>query len=109
MDDSHPRKVHIYFIHLILNHLSEWDVRFAKWKCEAMEHFRQHSAFFSGLLDTVSREMVGGFSPDVLNILESLSFQAKGSERPSVGASLMKNSDRSGLSKNEIAWLVGTL
>ncbi|KAF8478443.1 cytochrome P450 [Russula ochroleuca] len=65
--------------------------RFAKWKREAMEHFRQHSAIFNGLLDTVSNDI------------------AKGSERPSVSASLIKNSNRSGLSNTEIAWLLGTL
>ncbi|KAH9996758.1 cytochrome P450 [Russula vinacea] len=65
--------------------------RFAKWKREVMEHFKQHSAMFNGLLDTVFNDI------------------AKGSERPSASASLIKNSNRSGLSKNEIAWLLGTL
>ncbi|KAH9975163.1 cytochrome P450 [Russula compacta] len=50
-----------------------------------------HSAMFNGLLDTVCSDI------------------AKGNERPSVGGSLIKNSDRSGLSKHEIAWLLGTL
>jgi hypothetical protein len=74
-----------------------------------MEHFRQHSAMFNGLLDTVSDDIVGSYFRLALNILELLPFQAKGSERPSVSASLIKNSNRSGLSKNEMAWVVGTL
>ena len=36
-------------------------------------------------------------------------FQAKGSDRPSVGASLIKNSDKSGLSNDDLAWLLGAL
>jgi hypothetical protein len=64
---------------------------------------------FNGLLDTVSNDIVSRYFPHSLNILESLSFQAKGSERPSVSASLMKNSNRSGLSNTEIAWLLGGL
>ena len=85
------------------------DARFAKWKREAMGHFRQHSAMFNKLLDTVSNDIVSRYFPDAPNILESLSFQAKGSERPSVCASLLKNSSRNGLSNTEIAWLLGTL
>ncbi|KAF8503337.1 cytochrome P450 [Russula emetica] len=65
--------------------------RFAKWKREGTEHFRQHTAMFNGLLNTVFSDI------------------AKGSERPSVSASLIKSSKRSGLSNHEIAWLVGTL
>ena len=42
----------------IFNHLSGWNARFAKLKRGAMEHFRQHSAFFNGLLDAVSKDMV---------------------------------------------------
>jgi hypothetical protein len=85
------------------------NARFAKWKREAIEHFRQHSAMFNGLLDTVSNDIVSQYFSLMLNILESVPFQAKGSERPSVSASLLKNSSRSGLSNNEIAWLLGTL
>ena len=91
------------------NNLSDWNTRFAKWKREAKEYFGQYSAMFNGLLDTVSDDIVSRYFPHVPNILESLPFQAKGSERPSVSASLMKNSERSGLSYNEIAWLLGTL
>ena len=71
-----------------------------------MEYFRQHSAMFNGLLDS---NIVSRYFPHVLNMLELPSFQAKGFERPSVSASLMNNSNRSGLSNNEIAWLLGTL
>ncbi|KAH9996919.1 cytochrome P450 [Russula vinacea] len=65
--------------------------RFAKWKREGVEYFKQHSAMFSGLLDAVSKDI------------------AKGSERPSVSASLIKNSNRNGLSNTDIAWLAGAL
>jgi hypothetical protein len=91
------------------NRLDRWNIRFAKWKREAMEHFGQHSAMFNGLFNTVSDDIVSRSSLYALNILESLPFQAKGSERPSVSASLIKSSDRSGLSNTEIAWLIGSL
>ena len=74
-----------------------------------MEHFKQHSAMFNGLLDTVSSDIVSRYFPHILNTLELIIFQAKGSERPSASASLLKNSDRSGLSRNEISWILGTL
>ena len=74
-----------------------------------MEHFREHSAMFNGLLDPIYNDIVSQYFPHALNILELLPLQANGSERPSVSASLIKNSKRSGLSKTEIAWLVGTL
>ena len=74
-----------------------------------MERFRQHSAMFNGLLDTVSNDVVSSYFRLALNIPELLPFQAKGSERSSVSASLLKNSSRSGLSNHEIAWLLGTL
>ncbi|KAH9990618.1 cytochrome P450 [Russula vinacea] len=83
--------------------------RFAKWKREGMERFEQHSAMFNGLLDTVSNDIVSRYLPYPPNILESLSFQAKGSERPSVSASLLKGSNRNGLSNTEISWLLGGL
>ncbi|KAI0293120.1 cytochrome P450 [Russula brevipes] len=52
---------------------------------------RQNTAMFTGLMDAVINDI------------------AKGSERPSVCSSLIKNSDRSELSNHEIAWLLGTL
>ena len=74
-----------------------------------MERYRQNSVMFNGLLDTVSNDIVSSYFRLALNILELPPFQAKGSERPSVGASLLKNSSRSGLSNHEISWLLGTL
>ena len=38
------------------------DIRFAKWKREGMEHFRQHTAMFNGLLNTVCNDMVSQFT-----------------------------------------------
>ena len=74
-----------------------------------MEHFQQHTSVFNGLMDTVSSDIVSRLFVFKKDLVESLPFQVKGSERPSVCASLIKNSNRSGLSKNEIAWIVGTL
>jgi hypothetical protein len=74
-----------------------------------MERFRQHTAMFNGLLNTVCSDIVSQLTVFIKDLIELLPFQAKGSERPSVCASLIKNSKRSGLSNNEIAWLLGTL
>ncbi|KAI0293116.1 cytochrome P450 [Russula brevipes] len=100
--DKTLRGIHAYIDHLSIAaapgaHLVEllpWMIhipeRFARWKREALEHYRQHTAMFTGLLDTVSSD------------IERV-------ERPSVSASLIKNSEKSGLSNHEIAWLLGTL
>ncbi|KAH9035340.1 cytochrome P450 [Lactarius pseudohatsudake] len=64
---------------------------FAKWKREGMEHFREHTTMFTGLLNAVRGDI------------------SKGSERPSMSATLIKNHDRNGLSNHEMAWLLGTL
>jgi predicted small metal-binding protein len=59
-----PWMIHIperYIILLVSYRLSNWDARFAKWKREAMERFRQHSAMFHGLLDTVSNDIVSSY------------------------------------------------
>jgi hypothetical protein len=91
-------------------HLELWSIRFAKWKRETMVHFRQHTAMFNGLLDTVRSDIVKSIIYiHAKDLAESSPLQAKGSERPSVSASLIENSKRSGLSNNEIAWLLGTL
>ncbi len=75
-----------------------------------MEHLRQHTSMFNGLLDNVRSDIVSRlFAFVVRNVLSRPYFKAKGSEQPSVCASLIKNSKRSGLSDNEVAWLVGTL
>ncbi|KAH9066399.1 cytochrome P450 [Lactarius vividus] len=66
-------------------------LRFAKWKREGMEHFREHTTMFTGLLNAVRSDV------------------SKGSERPSMSATLINNSDRNGLSNHEMAWLLGTL
>ncbi|KAI9446207.1 cytochrome P450 [Lactarius indigo] len=65
--------------------------RLAKWKREGMEHFREHTTMFTGLLNVVRGDV------------------SKGSERPSMSATLIKNYDRNGLSNHEMAWLLGTL
>ncbi|KAI0256923.1 cytochrome P450 [Lactifluus subvellereus] len=65
--------------------------RFARWKREGRQHFIQHTSMFNALLNTVRTDI------------------CKGSERPSTSASLIRNSDRNGLSDQEMAWLLGTL
>ena len=76
-----------------------------------MDHSRQHLSLFHALLKTVSDDIVSRYFPHALNILrvEPFLYQAKGSDRPSVGASLIRNSSRNGLSKNDMAWFLGSL
>ncbi len=74
-----------------------------------MEHYRQHTAMFNGLLDTVRSDIVSNYLCSYKEPSKLTLSQAKGSERPSACASLLKNSNRSGLSNNEIAWTLGTL
>jgi hypothetical protein len=62
----------IRFTYCVSNYLWVWYARFAKWRREAIERSRQHSATFNGLLDTVS------VSPIAQNVFEPLPFQAKG-------------------------------
>ncbi|KAI9459465.1 cytochrome P450 [Lactarius psammicola] len=64
---------------------------FAKWKREGRKSFKEHTNMFNGLLNSVRSDV------------------SKGCERPSLSASLIKNSDRNGLSNQEMAWLIGTL
>jgi len=33
-------------------------IRFAKWKREGIEHYRQHTTMFNGLMDTVRSDIV---------------------------------------------------
>ncbi|KAI0245805.1 cytochrome P450 [Lactifluus subvellereus] len=65
--------------------------RFAKWKREGRQHFMQTSEIFMALLNTVRSDI------------------SKGSDRPNVSASLIKNFDRYGLSDLEMAWLLGSI
>ncbi|KAI9446203.1 cytochrome P450 [Lactarius indigo] len=79
-----------YLVELLpwMMHIPE---RFAKWKREGRKHFRDHSNMFDALLNAVRGDV------------------SKGSERPSMSATLIKNSNRNGLSNQEMAWLIGTL
>lgn len=64
---------------------------FAKWKREGREQFVEHTDMFNALLNAVRGDI------------------SKGCERPSMSASLIKTSDRNGLSNQGMAWLIGTL
>ena len=46
---------------LLSNHLIRRGIRFVKWKREGMEHFRQHTVMFNGLLNTVSSDIVSNY------------------------------------------------
>ncbi|KAI0256928.1 cytochrome P450 [Lactifluus subvellereus] len=65
--------------------------RFARWKREGRQHFMRHTSMFNALLNTVRSDI------------------SNGSERPSMSATLIRDSDRNGLSDEEMAWLIGTL
>jgi hypothetical protein len=47
-----------YAVLCLPNHLEPWNIRFAKWKREGMEHFRRDTAMFNGLLGTVCSDIV---------------------------------------------------
>ena len=53
-----PERYTFMLSSVCLNRLSRWNSRFAKWKREGLEHFRQHTAMFSGLLNTVYHDLV---------------------------------------------------
>jgi hypothetical protein len=75
-----------------------------------MEHFRQHTAMFNRPLNAVHHDIVSQYASFAQQTLLTRYYsQAKGSERPSVSASLIKNCNQSGLSHDEIVWLLGTL
>jgi len=65
--------------------------RFAMWKAEGMRYFEHDNIMFQTLVNRVRSDVL------------------KDSERPSLSASLIKNSDRNPLSNQEMAWLLGTL
>ncbi|KAI9454069.1 cytochrome P450 [Lactarius psammicola] len=65
--------------------------RFARWKYEGNRDFMHFNALFGSLFNRV------------------LSDLSEGSERPSISASLFKDSEHNQLSNQEMAWLAGTL
>ncbi|KAI0297641.1 cytochrome P450 [Russula brevipes] len=65
--------------------------RFAKWKRDAETWYRQDSAMFESLFNTVYTNL------------------AKGDDRPSLGATLIREADRHNLSMRENSWLAGTM
>ena len=70
----------------------------------------QHTRMFETLFDNVRHEIVSeplrGPEPEPI---DQASPQSQGSERPSVSAKIIRNTDKSGLSNREMAWTVGTL
>ncbi|KAI0300121.1 cytochrome P450 [Multifurca ochricompacta] len=65
--------------------------KFAKWKRTAEEWFRHDSEMFESLVESVRTNL------------------AKGIDRPSLSATLLKNQSRSGLDERELAWLASTM
>lgn len=65
--------------------------KFAKWKSTAEDWFRRDSEMFESLLDSVRTKL------------------AKGIDRPSFTATLLKSQDRHGLDERQMAWLASTM
>ncbi|KAI9444581.1 cytochrome P450 [Lactarius indigo] len=65
--------------------------RFARWKYEGNRDFKQFNNLFESLFNRV------------------LSSLSEGSERPSISASLFKDSEHNQLSRQEMAWVAGAL
>ncbi|KAG6839627.1 hypothetical protein C0991_000816 [Blastosporella zonata] len=63
----------------------------AKWKKTALESYKRDSAMFEGLYEDVKRKMSEGY------------------ERPSFCASVIKGTDKYGLTNRESAWLAATM
>ena len=64
---------------------------------------------FEALFNAVRREIVSELVGTLVELIDFTALQYKGCERPSISATLVKNSDRNGLSNREMAWMVGTL
>ena len=80
----------------------------AKWEREGKRYFIEYTNMF---FNNVHAEIVGtmGLPSYIFGFTEFFTLQSKGSERPSVSASPIKNSEQTGLSNQEMAWLVGSL
>ncbi|KAI0055995.1 cytochrome P450 [Artomyces pyxidatus] len=77
--------------------------RFAKWKRTGLEWFAHDSKVFQGLMDHVRAKPYP--QPD----RGATATQSTGTESPSLGATLIAQQKRSGLSDLENAWLASTL
>ena len=84
--------------------------RFAKWKRDAQNWFIQDTLRYERLLSKVADDLVRARCcvPQMKWIIDAGS-QAKGIDRPSFGATLIKNQDKYHLSGREQAWLVGAM
>ena len=84
--------------------------RFSKWKRDAQHSFTQDSLMFKRLLGNVVDDLVRARCSGLLNEMDyRYQFQAKGIDRPSFGATLIKNRDKYHLSEREQAWLAGSM
>jgi hypothetical protein len=85
------------------------ETRFAKWKRDAENWYQQDSAMFEGLFNSVYANIVRAcFRPNLV-ITNPVSAQAKGDERPSLSATLIRDANRHQLSKRENSWLAATM
>ena len=84
--------------------------RFAKWKRDAEYWFVQDSLMFERLLLKVANDLVSFRSSGTpLRCFNSFRHQANGIDRPSFGATVIKNQSKHDLSEREQAWLVGDM
>jgi len=83
--------------------------RFAKWKRDAETWYKQDSAMFEKLFNSVHTNLVRARSHSVCRVTNPLTAQAKGDDRPSLSATLIREADRHQLSMRENSWLAGTM
>jgi hypothetical protein len=86
------------------------ETRFAKWKRDAENWYQQDSAMFEALFNSVYANIVRmRFRPVNLIVTNPVSAQAKGDERPSLSATLIRDAGRHQLSMRENSWLAATM
>ena len=83
--------------------------RFARWKYEGFRYFTRFNTLFESLFNRVRADLVGtGMIESIRrDLLNQQIKKSEGSERPSISASLFKNSEYNQLSTQEMAWSPG--
>jgi hypothetical protein len=87
-------------------------MRLAKWKQYAESWHKKDTEMFEGLMKPLSNNVVRA-SPLMeygFSCIHGTYFpQAKGDDDQSLGATLIRNAEKSKLSSKELSWLAGTL
>ena len=83
--------------------------RFAKWKRDAENWYKQDSAMFEELFNSVHINLVRTRIDSIIRIILTYFPQEKGDDRPSLSATLIREADRHQLSMRENSWLAGTM